>query len=234
MTRDHTPNAGALSSIYNYRAVTSWMSTSGQLTLLELASVAAAGFSTIINLGVDYDSRFDFGTERAAVESLGLRYVYIPVAFSAPTEWDLLDFFAELDARRHEKLWIHCATNRRVSVFLCLYRIIRLGMEREHAFAQMLEVWAPNEAWSAFIAAMLAKYHGTAPGESLADSLHDQSGRPGIGAGTIYLGEDHASTQVRLRPVDRAEPRRLAAGIKSIAPHHRPVDGLRLRALRRR
>ena len=171
MTRDRKPNADALASIYNYRAVTKWMSTSGQPTLRELANVAAAGFSTIINLGVDYDSLFDFGFERAAVISLGLRYVYIPVAFSAPTEWDLLEFFAELDARRHEKLWIHCATNRRVSVFLCLYRIVRLGMERAHAFAQMLDVWTPNEVWSAFIAAMLAKYHETEPSESLADSL---------------------------------------------------------------
>ncbi len=165
MTTHFAPNAHALSSIAHYRAVDERISTSGQPTLLQLARISAAGFASVINLGA-HDLRFVALTERVAVESLGLSYVHIPVAFAEPTEHDLFQFFAQLDARRAEKVWIHCTTNKRVSVFLCLYRIIRLGMERDQAFAQMLDVWAPNEVWSSFIAAMLAKYAETAPHES--------------------------------------------------------------------
>ncbi len=175
MIRHCAPNANALSAIANYRVVDELISTSGQPTLLQLFSVAAAGFSTVSNLGVDHDPRFASGNERTAVELLGRSYVHIPVAFAAPTERDLLQFFAQLDARREEKVWIHCATNKRVSAFLCLYRIIRLGMERDHAFAQMLEVWAPNEVWSSFIAAMLAKHTATAPSESPPSRFDDCS-----------------------------------------------------------
>ena len=75
--------------------------------------------------------------------------------FKAPTETDLLAFFAAMDANQKEKLWIHCAANIRVSAFIGLYRVIRLGWEEERAFALMHELWKPDMVWERFIAAML-------------------------------------------------------------------------------
>src|SRR3569832_82018 len=60
---------------------------------------------------------------------------------------------------RHEgeKVWVHCAANMRVSAFLGLYRVIRLGWTHERAFALMNDLWHPDETWASFISSTLAQ-----------------------------------------------------------------------------
>ncbi len=156
----HPMVQSALFSIYNYRALDDSLCTSGQPTTLQLASIAAAGFTTIINLALHDDPRYSLPDEPGTVKSLGVTYVHIPVQFAAPTEGDLLAFFAAMDAHRNQKLWVHCAANIRVSAFLGLYRVIKQGWEVERAFELMHEFWQPNEVWSSFIAAALEKHGG--------------------------------------------------------------------------
>jgi uncharacterized protein (TIGR01244 family) len=147
-----------LSSIYNYRTVDESLCTSGQPTAAQLAAIAAAGFATIINLALHDDPRYSLPDESGVVKSLGLAYVHIPVQFAAPTEADLLAFFSAMDAHSGEKLWVHCAANIRVSAFLGLYRVIRLGWAVEPAFELMRGLWPADEVWSSFIASALEKH----------------------------------------------------------------------------
>ena len=150
----------ALSGIYNYRPVDESLCTSGQPSVAQLAGVAEAGFTTIINLALHDDPRYSLPDEPGTVQCLGLTYVHIPVQFAAPTEGDLLAFFAAMEAHHGEKVWVHCAANMRVSAFLGLYRVIKQGWEPEGAFELMRSLWQPNEVWSLFISAMLEKYRG--------------------------------------------------------------------------
>lgn len=150
--------ASVLASIYNYRPVDESLSTSGQPTVAQLASVAEAGFKAVINLALHDDPRYSLPDEAGAVRSLGLAYVHIPVQFSAPTEADLLAFFSAMQAHRGQKVWVHCAANMRVSAFLGLYRVIKQGWEDQRAFELMHSLWQPNEVWSSFIAAMLERH----------------------------------------------------------------------------
>jgi protein tyrosine phosphatase (PTP) superfamily phosphohydrolase (DUF442 family) len=96
-------------------------------------------------------------TVEYAVESLGMKYIHIPVQFSSPSAGDLQKFFSVMDTHKTEILWIHCAANKRVPVFLGLYRINKLGWKYENAFALMSDLWVPNDIWTAFINAMLKK-----------------------------------------------------------------------------
>ena len=153
-------DTSAPSDIHNYRAVDPALGTSGQPTAAQLGGIARAGFTTVINLALHDDPRYSLPDEAGTVEALGLAYVHIPVQFSAPTESDLMAFFAALQAHRDEKVWVHCASNVRVTAFLGLYRVIRQGWDRERAFELMRGIWEPNETWSSFIEAMLAKHHG--------------------------------------------------------------------------
>lgn len=146
----------ALSEIHNYRAVDERMSTSGQPSVAQLGRIADAGFETIINLALHDDPRYSLPDEPAQVRALGLAYVHIPVQFAAPTENDMLEFFAALQAHREKKVWIHCAANIRVSAFLGLYRVLEQGWEDERAFELMNSLWRPDEVWSSFITAMLS------------------------------------------------------------------------------
>jgi uncharacterized protein (TIGR01244 family) len=146
----------SLAAIHNYRPVDGSLATSGQPTVAQLGTIAAAGFDTVINLALHDDARYSLPDEAGTVRGLGMAYEHIPVQFAAPTESDLLAFFAAMDARRGGKVWVHCAANMRVSVFLGLYRVLRQGWPREKAFDVMNSLWEPNEVWKAFIERMLA------------------------------------------------------------------------------
>lgn len=68
-------------------------------------------------------------------------------------------------------VWVHCAANMRVSAFLGLYRVIKQGWERASAFALLQGLWQPNDIWSSFIAAMLAKHRDQFGGETAAGDI---------------------------------------------------------------
>jgi protein tyrosine phosphatase (PTP) superfamily phosphohydrolase (DUF442 family) len=122
----------------------------------QLQAIAAAGFQTVINLGLHDDRRYALPDESGTVQSLGMAYVHIPVQFAAPTPTDLQRFFAAMDAHQGKKVWVHCAANFRVTAFLGLYRTLRQGWDTTSAFALMNDVWKPDEVWSRFISSELA------------------------------------------------------------------------------
>ena len=111
----------SVSAIPKYRAVDPLLSACGQPTEEQLRAVAADGFKTVVNLALHDDPRYSLPDEAGLARSLGLTYVHIPVQFNAPTESDLRQFFDAMDRHRHEKVLVHCAANKRVTVFLGLY-----------------------------------------------------------------------------------------------------------------
>jgi uncharacterized protein (TIGR01244 family) len=146
----------ALAAIHNYRAVDDRLGTSGQPTEAQLAAIAQAGFRTVINLALHDDPRYSLPDEAGMVQSLGMAYVHIPVQFKTPQPADLQAFFDAMDAHSTEKVWVHCAANMRVTAFLGLYRVKRLGWSRDKAFELMTGLWEPNETWARFIEESLA------------------------------------------------------------------------------
>jgi uncharacterized protein (TIGR01244 family) len=146
-----------LEDIYNYRQVTPDLATSGQPDESELAAIAAAGYTVVINLALHDNPRYALADEAGSVTALGMRYINIPVQFDAPTDADLDAFFTAMDQTRDAKVWVHCAANKRVSVFLGLYRHLRCGVSAEKAFALQREIWTPDAVWSAFLVRQLAR-----------------------------------------------------------------------------
>ncbi len=150
--------------IYNYREVDSSLSTAGQPAEDELRALAAGGFEVVINLALHNDPRYSLPDEAGLAKYLGLAYVHIPVLFTAPTEQDLLDFFAAMEAHQGRRMLVHCAANKRVTAFLGLYRIIRQHWPEPRAFELMHELWEPDAVWTPFIASMLTKHRSASRG----------------------------------------------------------------------
>jgi protein tyrosine phosphatase (PTP) superfamily phosphohydrolase (DUF442 family) len=92
------------------------------------------------------------------VAALGMTYVPIPVIWEQPTLDDLAAFIATLDAYAGRKLFVHCALNWRVSTFMYLHRVIRLGVAEDAARWDMLSIWEPDATWSQLIADAFAHY----------------------------------------------------------------------------
>jgi protein tyrosine phosphatase (PTP) superfamily phosphohydrolase (DUF442 family) len=147
----------SIHNVHNFRQATPDLATSGQPTEEQLGAIAAAGYNVVVNLALHNDPRYSLRDEAASVRALGLDYVHIPVQFGAPTEGDLLAFFDAMDCNSGRRIWIHCAANMRVTAFVGLYRVLRLGWAEEDAFSLMHTVWKPDRVWSAFIMSQLGK-----------------------------------------------------------------------------
>ncbi len=145
-----------LTSIYNYRQLGAGLAASGQPDEQELAAIAAAGYEIVLNIALHDDPAYSLPDEACTVRGLGMRYIHIPVLFDAPTRDDLLRFFDAMDANRERRVWVHCAANKRVSVFLGLYWHLRRGQPLAQAFALQRDIWQPDPVWQAFIARALA------------------------------------------------------------------------------
>ena len=122
----------AISGIRDYIQLTEHVATAGQPTAEELVGVAEAGYEVVINLDTGDFSYAEDG-EPGVVRLLGMEYVHIPVVWEKPTRADLELFCEAMEARRDKKVFVHCAANRRVSVFMALYRILHLGWEVQEA-----------------------------------------------------------------------------------------------------
>jgi len=139
----------------NWHAIDDFVLTGGQPSAEELRSLHAIGVETVINLALS-TSEYALPDERAVVEALGMNYVHIPVIWETPTLADFEQFCAAMDAAKGRTVFIHCAENKRVSSFLYLYRVLRLGLPKAEAAQDLGAVWTPEAQWLAYIEALSA------------------------------------------------------------------------------
>ena len=141
-----------IKDIYNFLQLTDELFSSGMPTAEQMRSIAEAGVKTVVNLA-PFDPERDLKDEAALVESLGLKYINIPVDWESPTTQNLEDFVRVMDENKDGRLLVHCRANYRASCFIALYRMKRLGWRRDEAFRDMRRIWNPDEApvWKKFI-----------------------------------------------------------------------------------
>jgi uncharacterized protein (TIGR01244 family) len=151
------PEPPSLEGIVRWHPVHAHLATAGQPTEAQLAAVATAGFEVVINLALHDDPRHALADEPGTVAALGLRYVHIPVPFAAPTPAHLAAFSAAMADAAGRRIFVHCAHNKRVPVFVALDRIRRQDWDAEVALHAMRQVWQPDATWQAFIDAQLAR-----------------------------------------------------------------------------
>ncbi len=142
----------SLQDIYHFLALEDRLLTGGMPTADQLGEVANAGVQTVINLAIP-DAPRALPNEASIVRSLGMQYIGIPVSWDQPTRRDLDTFMDAMDLHRTEKLFVHCQANYRVTGFLLLYRVLRLGWDREQALRDLRPVWNPADypVWDKFI-----------------------------------------------------------------------------------
>jgi len=141
-----------IKDIYNFLQLTDELFSSGMPTAEQMRSIAEAGVKTVVNLA-PFDPERDLKDEAALVESLGLKYINIPVDWESPTTQNLEDFVRVMDENKDGRLLVHCRANYRASCFIALYRMKRLGWRRDEAFRDMRRIWNPDEVpvWKKFI-----------------------------------------------------------------------------------
>ena len=138
--------------ILNFHEMTDNIAIGGQPTVGQLAQVADAGYSVVVNLAM-HDSDNAIPEEGSVTASLGMSYVHIPVPSDAPTSTHVRKFFNVMDAFGGEKVFVHCTVSGRVSAFINRYMMLRMGASTEQATSPLLQRWLPamEEPWTSIM-----------------------------------------------------------------------------------
>ena len=136
--------------IFNWRRLDDRITTSGQPSEAELASVRDLGVENVINLALHSHEKA-LVDEAETVAGLGMEYTHIPVDFDHPTEDDYQRFCAAMAAAAGAPVHVHCIVNARVTAFFYRYQAEVLGRGRDEARVLMESVWRPGGVWAAFI-----------------------------------------------------------------------------------
>lgn len=141
-----------MKDIYNYLKLSETLSCSGMPTAGQLPSVAEAEVKFVVNLATTKSEGWN-PDEGKTFQQLGVEYLLIPVDWEHPTRQNLNEFMDAMDAHKDLRVLVHCQANYRATVFIALYRILRLGWKKEDAFVDVRKIWNPEEypLWDAFI-----------------------------------------------------------------------------------
>ncbi|MCC7374241.1 MAG: protein tyrosine phosphatase family protein [Verrucomicrobiales bacterium] len=140
----------SITGIYQYRAISDGLRTAGQPTEEQIRALREAGVEAVINLALPTSDNA-LANEGSIVTGFGMVYVHIPVDFRAPTSRDFRSFCGVMEAFEGRRVFVHCAANMRVSVFVFLYRVLNQGVARAEAERDLRAIWQPDEVWSRFI-----------------------------------------------------------------------------------
>jgi len=138
-----------LNHIRNFLRIDDRLATSGMPQPGDFAALRQAGFDVVINLALPTSDNA-LANEGELVSALGMTYVHIPVKFDAPQPADFDQFARVLHACAGQRVFVHCAANKRVSAFIFLHRLNQ-GVDRATAESDLAKIWQPDGAWREFV-----------------------------------------------------------------------------------
>ncbi|MBT0571312.1 protein tyrosine phosphatase family protein [Curvibacter sp. CHRR-16] len=145
-----------ISEVVKYVKINELLHTAGQPKADQLSDLSREGFKLVVNLGLHNDPRYSVPEEPTILESQGIEYLHIPVQFAAPTQEDFKKFLAAMKKATDRKTLVHCAHNKRVSVFMAIYLVLVENWSVESAHQWASEIWQADEVWSNYFCEMVA------------------------------------------------------------------------------
>jgi tyrosine-protein phosphatase SIW14 len=122
------PNAGKITDVF-YRGA--------QPKEMGFSELKKLGITTIVDLRGEDREKITW--ERKLAESLGMRFVNIPVSgWSAPTDEQVVQFLSLLRSEPGQKVFVHCRLGEdRTGVFTAVYRMAFEKWPAEQAMKEM-------------------------------------------------------------------------------------------------
>ena len=143
-----------LNYIRNFLRIDDRLATSGMPKPEDFPALRQAGFDVVINLALPTSDNA-LPNEGDLVSAQGMTYVHIPVNFDVPQRADFERFTRVMDVCSDQRVFVHCAANKRVSAFVFLHRL-RHGADRATAESDLTKIWQPDGVWREFVNARLA------------------------------------------------------------------------------
>ena len=134
--------------------MSSLLVTGGQPDEDELHDIGKSGFEVVINLGLD-NKEYSCPNEKDILALYEITYFHLPVSFQNPQNEHYWEFSEILRSISDKKVFIHCAANKRVSVFVALYQVIEMKLPLQEAQKNIRSIWQINSVWENFISLVL-------------------------------------------------------------------------------
>jgi tyrosine-protein phosphatase SIW14 len=126
-----------ITGIHNAGKISSVLFRGNQPQAPAFAELKKVGITTIVDLRAEDTGKIQW--ERKQAESVGLRFVHIPVGgWSSPTDDQVLQFLSLFRGDSNQKVFVHCHFgNDRTGVFVATYRIAIDHWRAEQALKEM-------------------------------------------------------------------------------------------------
>ena len=134
------------------------LATAGQPAIQELETLADEGYEVVINLGL-HNTYYSLEDETRCVEQLGMKYIHIPVDFKKPARDDFIRFLNTMNIHGEKRIFVHCAENKRVSVFVALYLVLTNQLSQVDGWNFIIKVWEPDIIWESFFYQTLNSFY---------------------------------------------------------------------------
>jgi len=125
-----------------FRVIDSNYAACGQPTQQGFQKVKELGYKTILNLRAEGEAGVN--DERALVETLGMRYEWIPITADSITDEKVQKFAAIVDAPRNRPVFVHCASSNRVGALWAIYYGTKKGLPVEEALKKGADAGLKN------------------------------------------------------------------------------------------
>ena len=142
-----TTNANPISTVLNYQEINPNLVSGGQISYEQIATLPESGIDLVINLTKNPSDVM--AREGYEITQLGIDYVHIPVAWSAPTRADYQLFEQILKSAKNQKVLVHCDANYRASAFIYLFQRLALKVPANEAQNTLETIW-PASAWQEY------------------------------------------------------------------------------------
>jgi uncharacterized protein (TIGR01244 family) len=116
--------------------------TGGQPRPEHFAQLKSRGVKTVLNLRTPGEHRAD--EEKATVEAAGMKYINIPVVYTAPTFEQVDEFLRITDDPANRPMFVHCTAAIRVGGFWLIRRVLRDGLTWDAALDEARKVGLKN------------------------------------------------------------------------------------------
>lgn len=126
-----------LSGVHNFGKINDHLYRGAQPRSPGLHELKNLGITTIVDLRREDPAKFEWEEKRA--ESLGIRFVHIPVSgWSPPTDEQVAEFLSIFKNRPQEVVFVHCRFgDDRTGVFIASYRIVYDKMPLQESLKEM-------------------------------------------------------------------------------------------------
>ena len=127
-------DAGKRPGIKRFQQVNEYVCRGAQPSYAGFKALAAMGVKTVVDLRHEASQ---FRQEQKVVESLGMKFLSVPMNMSAPTDAEITRVLDQLNAISSGPVFVHCRGGRdRTGTVIACYRIAHDRWERGAALAE--------------------------------------------------------------------------------------------------